>query len=298
MKLEKSVVANRVKLLEEHGVRFRLGCDVGTDLPTGALMEDFDAVVLCIGARKARALEAPGADALGVHQAVDYLTAATRHLLGGAPVPVSLNAHGKDVVVVGGGDTGTDCVATAIRQGAKSVAAIEIMPALPETRAESNPWPLWPRVRKTDYGHEEALAVFGRDVREYETTVTEVLSKKGAVTGVATAKVLWEKDRAGRMAPKALPETLCTRDAGLVLLAMGFTGVESGLCGQMQLAMNPNGTVQTTEGDSTGKGGFATHLPGVFAAGDMRRGPSLVVWAIQEGMRAAAECHSYLQKLK
>lgn len=294
MKLEKAVVENRVRLLKGQGVEFRLGCRVGEDISADQVVDGYDAVVLCIGARSQRTLNAPGSGAVGVATAVDYLTAATRQLLDGVPVGEELSAKGKDVVVIGGGDTGTDCIATAIRQGAKSVAALEIMPPLPESRAENNPWPLWPRVRKVDYGHEEAMAVFGRDVREYETTVKEIVPENGRAAGVVTVQVRWEQDAAGRPTPVELLHTLQTRKASLILTAMGFTGAEPSLPQKMQLSMTPRGTVDAPAGDSSGRGGFATHLPGVFAAGDARRGPSLVVWAIQEGMRAAKECHAWL----
>ena len=291
MKLEKSVVEQRVKLLQAQGISFRLNCEVGSDYSAESLVNEFDAVVLCLGARKTRMLTVPGTEAKGVHQAVEYLTASTRKLLDGKELPETLDAAGKRVVVIGGGDTGTDCVATAIRQGAVGVAAIEIMPCMPEKRAVSNPWPLWPRVKKTDYGHEEAIEVFGRDVREYTTTVKEILVENGAVVGVVTVRVDWQNGR-----PIEKPETQSTREADMVLIAMGFTGAEPQLLEKMQLATTSHGTVNASSGDSFGNGGFKTHLPGVFAAGDVRRGPSLVVWAIQEGMRAARECNEYLQK--
>ena len=296
MKLEKQVVEQRVRMLQAQGVGFRLGCEVGGDYSTEDLVDEFDAVVLCLGARQPRRLAVPGTEAKGVHQAVEYLSAATRNLLDGAELPESLNAAGKRVVVIGGGDTGTDCVATAIRQGAASISAIEIMPCMPEKRAGNNPWPLWPRIKKTDYGHEEAIAVFGRDIREYTTTVKEVLTKDGALTGIVTVRVDWQKGNAGLLRPVEKPETQSTRQADIMLIAMGFTGAEPQLLEKMQIAITPRGTVKTSEGDSLGKGGFKTHLPGVFAAGDVRRGPSLVVWAIQEGIRVARECHEYLKK--
>lgn len=295
MKLEKGVVENRVRLLEAQGVAFRLGCVVDEGRGAEQLVEEHDAVVLCLGARQPRMLPVPGADARGVCQAVDYLAAATRRLLDGGGLPPELDAKGKDVLVVGGGDTGTDCVATAIRQGAKSLAALEIMPALPAARANDNPWPLWPRLFKTDYGHQEAVAVFGRDVREYTTTVKEISTKNGAAAGAVTVEVAWQKDAAGRPAPVERPETRKLRKADLILVAMGFTGAQRPLLDALGLGLSPRGTVQTSQGDSFGRGGYKTRLPGVFAAGDVRRGPSLVVWAIQEGMRAARECHQYLE---
>lgn len=296
MKLDKGIVMDRADLLRQQGVRFVLGCKVGQDLPALQLVKEHDAVVLCAGARAERRMQAPGADAKGVYTAVDYLTENTRRLLDDGRPEGYINAEGKDVLVVGGGDTGTDCVATAIRQGAKSVTQIEIMPPLPDQRAADNPWPLWPRVRKRDYGLEEAEAVFGRDIREYETTVKEVLTKEGEVVGVTTVRVRWEKDPSGRMRPEEIPGTEQEREAQLVLTAMGFTGPEALLPEALHLARDARGMVQAAEGDSTGAGGYRTSLPTVFATGDMRRGPSLVVWAILEGMRAAEQCHQYLQE--
>ena len=285
MKLDKGLVARRVALLERQGVTFHTGVAVGEDLPPDALLRDFDAAVLCTGARVERTLQLPGANADGVHTAVAYLTAATRHLLGEAPLPKTLNAHGKDVVVVGGGDTGTDCVATALRQGAASVAQLEILPALPKRRAADNPWPLWPRVQTTGYGLEEAAAVYGRDIREYETTVQALDVRNGRLAGLTTVRVAWQNG-----GPQSLPGTEKARKAQLVLTAMGFTGPERGLPDALGLAATARGNIQT-EAD-----GHHTSRPGVFAAGDARRGPSLVVWAIHEGMQAARECNAWLKE--
>ena len=298
MKLAKSVIDHRIRLLEKQKIIFRTGCEVGTSLPAEVLLSEFDAVVLCTGSRQARRLSTPGADAAGIIGAIDYLTAATRKLLNDTTIPQDMDAAGKDVVVVGGGDTGTDCIATAIRQGAASVASVEIMPPLPAQRADNNCWPLYPRVKKTDYGHQEAFEVFGHDIREYNTTVKEILTQKGTMSGIATVEVAWQQNAAGLLVPNELPKTIRTRDASLVLVAMGFTGTESLLPEKMQLRKTAQNTIETSEGDSFGRGGFQTCLPGVFAAGDARRGPSLVVWAIQEGMRAAGECHKYLQAKK
>lgn len=284
MKLDKALVARRVALLERQGITFQTGVEVGKDLPPNALLRGFDALVLCTGARVERTLQLPGADAQGVHTAVAYLTAATRDLLGEAPLPQSLSAHGKDVVVVGGGDTGTDCVATALRQGAASVAQLEILPALPKRRAAGNPWPLWPRVQTTGYGLEEAAAVYGRDIREYETTVQALDVQNGQLAGLTTVRVQWQNG------PQPLSGTEKTRKAQLVLTAMGFTGPESALPNALGLASTAKGSIQT------GAGGHHASRAGVFAAGDARRGPSLVVWAIHEGMQAARECNAWLKE--
>ena len=289
MKLEKSLVLNRVRLLEEAGVTFRLSTEIGADYPVLNLMREFDAIVLCAGARAERTITAPGHDLPGVVTAVDYLSGVTKSLLdSGFADGRFVSAAGKDVVIVGGGDTGTDCVATAIRQGAKSVTQLEIMPKPPEERAESNPWPLWPKIHRTDYGHHEAKAVFGADPREYNTTVKEIRGdRESGVTSVLTVEVEWQK-QSGRLVPVEISGSERERPAGLVLSAMGFTGPEKALIEQLDLAVDARGNVKTEEG------GHRSSLMTVFAAGDMRRGPSLVVWAILEGRRAAEECHGYL----
>lgn len=289
MKLEKSIVINRARMMLDEGVEFRFSTEVGGEYPIVKVMQDFDAIVLCAGARQERLITAPGHDLSGVHTAVEYLTATTRSLLdSGLEDGNYINARDKDVIVVGGGDTGTDCVATAIRQGAKSVSQLEIMPEAPERRTDSNPWPLWPKVKKTDYGQKEAIELFGKDPREYETTVKEIHGDaRGAITGITTVKVEW-KNMNGRMIPVEITGTEQHRPAGLLLSAMGFTGPERLLIDQMELATDARGNVATD--------GYKSSLATVFAAGDMRRGPSLVVWAIQEGRRAAAECHEYLMR--
>jgi glutamate synthase (NADPH/NADH) small chain len=288
MKLAKSLVLARAERMEEEGVEFTLSTEVGKDYPILTLMKEFDAIVLCAGATQERLIDVPGKDLEGVATAIKYLTAATKELLGGAPADEEIRARGKDVIVVGGGDTGTDCVATAIRQGAKSVAQLEIMPCPPAERAPGNPWPLWPKVQKTDYGQQEAITVFGGDPREYLTTVKEIVGgNSGRVTGVKTVSVEWAA-QGGRPAPREVPGTEALRPAGLVLTAMGFTGPEKTLIDQLELITDARGNVKT--GLDSHKSSMLT----VFAAGDMRRGPSLVVWAIMEGRRAARQCHEYL----
>ncbi|GHU66461.1 glutamate synthase subunit beta [Clostridia bacterium] len=289
MKLEKQVVETRVELMRDEGVRFQTGTEIGNDYPVLALMRDFDAIVLCAGATQERLLAAPGADHAGVVTAVPYLTASTKNLLDGTPMPAEMDARDKDVIVVGGGDTGTDCIATAIRRGARSVAQFEIMPKLPDERAANNPWPLWPRVFKTDYGQEEASKLFGKDPREFLTTVKEIKGDGHRVTSVVTVGVEWE-EQGGRMVPAELPDTERERPCGLLLTAMGFTGPERILIDQMNLQTDARGNVKADED------GYRTSLPTVFAAGDMRRGPSLVIWAIHEGIRAAKACDRYLRQ--
>jgi glutamate synthase (NADPH/NADH) small chain len=288
MKLGKQIVLDRVSLMQDEGVRFQLSTDVGSDYPVLALMRDFDAIVLCAGATAERAITVPGADLEGVMTAVAYLTASTKNILGGTPMLGALDCRDKDVVVVGGGDTGTDCVGTAIRRGAKSVAQFEIMPKPPEGRARDNPWPLWPKVFKTDYGQHEAIELFGSDPRAYLTTVKEIRGDGHKATSAVTVEVKWEK-QGGRLVPTEVPGTEQERPCGLLLTAMGFTGPERTLIDQMNLDTDARGNVRAEEGDCR------TSLPTVFAAGDMRRGPSLVVWAILEGINAAKACDKYLR---
>ena len=287
MKLDKTLVLERARRLEERGIVFRYGQDVGTDTDAGILLRDFDAAVVCTGARRERILSVPGADARGVYTAVDFLTGVTKSLLDGTAPPVS--AKGLPVVVVGGGDTGADCVATCIRQGAESVVQFEIVPAPPLKRAPGNPWPLWPRIQKQNYVREETQALYGRDVCRYETTVQAVETRNGTVAGVTAVQVDWSGGR-----PNPAPGTERHFEAGLVLTAMGFTGTETALPNALGLPLGPRGTIQASEAQAYGTGGYSTSLPGVFAAGDARRGPSLVVWAIREGRQAAAACHAYL----
>jgi len=278
MKLEKSVVQRRLDLMAAEGIAFRTGVDAGRDVGQEELREQFDAVVLCCGAAQPRDLDVPGRAGVDVWFAVDFLTGATRALLDGTYCP---SAQGKDVVIVGGGDTGNDCVGTCIRQGCKSVTQLEIMRKATGARTAKNPWPEWPRVCKTDYGQEEAIAIFGRDPRIYETTVSHLLrDAEGHLTGVET--VLLGPDR------KPLTGTEKLLPCQLLLIAVGFLGPQDYVPEAFGLTRTPCSTVQTAEG------GYSTNIPGVFTAGDMRRGQSLVVWAIREGREAAWEVDRYL----
>lgn len=284
MKLEKRIVQRRVELMAAEGVEFRTGCDVGRDLPAQALLDEYDAVVLCCGAKNPRPLP-PAEEIPGAYFAVDYLTAATKALLDGAP---PIDAAGKDVVVVGGGDTGNDCVGAAIRQGCRSVIQLEMMPQLPAARAGDNPWPQWPRVCKTDYGQDEATALFGADPRRYQTTVKECRTDEaGALSAVVTVR-LEPKDEDGRRFMAQVPGSEEELPCQLLLIAAGFLGPEDYAAGAFGLSRNGRSNV------STAPDSHATGVPKVFAAGDMRRGQSLVVWAIAEGRAAAREADAYL----
>ena len=280
MKLDKAVIERRVRLMQAEGVVFRTGMDVGGAVPAEQLLADFDAVVLCCGAKKPRDLNVPGRDAKGVHFAVDYLTSVTKSLLdSGFADGKAINAAGKNVLVIGGGDTGNDCVGTAIRQGCESVTQLEMMPCPPAARAPGNDWPEWPRVLKTDYGQQEAIALFGADPRVYQTTVKEFCkNESGQVCGAVIAKLKSEVVDGRRQMVPTGEET--TQECDLVLIAAGFTGCEAYVADAFGVELTPRGTVADVK--------YATSDPKVFACGDMRRGQSLVVWALREGRDTAA----------
>jgi glutamate synthase (NADPH/NADH) small chain len=289
MKLDKAIVQRRVDLMRDEGVVFVTGCEVGKDYPAEKLREEFDAVVLCGGATAARDLRVPGRDLKGIHLAMDFLQANTKSLLDSSLGDGQyITAQDKDVVVIGGGDTGTDCVGTSLRHGCRSLLQLEILPMPPLSRAADNPWPQWPKVYRLDYGQEEAAAIFGRDPREYLIQTTRFVGDEyGGVKELHTARVEWVKDN-GRFLPREIPGTERVFPAQLVLLAMGFLGPESQLLDKLGVEKDQRTNVKADYGK------FATTIPGVFAAGDMRRGQSLVVWAINEGRGAARECDRYL----
>ncbi len=293
MKLDKAVVLRRTRLMEAEGVAFALGCEVGRALPAKKLLEEYDAVLLCCGAAQPRDLTLPGRQAAGIHFAVEYLAAATKTLLDAGPGGESpISAKGRQVLVIGGGDTGNDCVATAIRQGCAGVVQLEMLPKPPETRAPGNAWPEWPRVLKTDYGQQEAIALFGAAPRRWQATVKEFLTgPDGRVAGAVVQKLAPGKpDKAGRRPMEPTGEEY-TLPAGLVLIAAGFTGCEPGLASTFGAELDPRGRLAGGENPPTageGPARFYTGVPKLFAAGDARRGQSLVVWALREGRDAAA----------
>ena len=280
MKLEKWVIDRRVKILEEEGIEFVLGADVGRTVSAAELEAQYDAVVLCCGAKLPRDLAVPGREAEGIHFAVDYLTGVTRSLLDSNFADgKAVSAAGKRVLVVGGGDTGNDCVGTAIRQGCESVLQLEMMPCPPAARAPGNDWPEWPRVLKTDYGQQEAIARFGSDPRVYQTTVKEFYKNEaGQVCGALLARLESQTvDGRRQMVPTGEEFTV---DCDLVLIAAGFVGCEPYVAEAFGVDLTPRGTVADSQ--------YATNVPHVFACGDMRRGQSLVVWALREGRDTAA----------
>ena len=288
MKLDKKdVVDRRVRIMEQEGITFFTGMEVGRDVPGSQLLEDFDAVVLATGATKPRDLPIEGRQLKGVHFAMEFLHGNTKALLDGKAPPI--NAAGKDVVVIGGGDTGTDCVGTSMRHGCKSLVQVEILPKPPLERAKDNPWPEWPKTYKLDYGQEEAKARFGEDPRIYLTTATKFEDDgKGNVKAVHLVNIEWTKNDKGQFIPKNIPGTERVVPAQVVLLAMGFLGPEQPLLEALGVERDPRSNVKADHGK------FQTSLPNVFAAGDCRRGQSLVVWAFNEGRGAARECDRYL----
>ena len=290
MKLDKAVVQRRADLLEAEGVTFVTGTAIGTDITAKQLRDDYDAVVLCCGATKPRDLPIPGRDLNGVHFAMEFLHVNTKSLLDSKHADAKyISAAGKDVVVIGGGDTGTDCVGTSMRHGCKSLVQFEILPKPPQARTDNNPWPQWPKVYLMDYGQEEAAAKFGDDPREYcIMTKRFVGDDDGNLAALETVLIEWVKDENGRFSPKELPGTKKTYPAQLVLLAMGFLGPEQAIVEQLSLETDPRSNYKADYGK------YATSVEGVFAAGDCRRGQSLVVWAIHEGREAARECDRYL----
>ncbi len=290
MKLDKQkVVLPRVAQMEAEGVKFLTNTNVGASYPAKKLLKEFDAVVLCTGATKPRDLPIEGRGLKGIHFAMDFLTHNTRRLLEGSHNGSFISADGKDVMVIGGGDTGTDCVGTALRHGCKSLVQAEILPRPPQDRAADNPWPEWPKIYRLDYGQEEAAAKFGADPRIYLTTARKFTGDdKGWVKEVLTVQVQWERNEKGQFMPKEVPGTEQARPAQLVLLAMGFLGPEPPLLAELGVHCDPRTNIKAEYEK------YATNLKGVFAAGDCRRGQSLVVWAFNEGRGAARECDRYL----
>jgi glutamate synthase (NADPH/NADH) small chain len=291
MKLDKDIVARRVRLMEAEGVTFRTGVAVGADVSAADIEATHDAVVLATGSTVARDLAVPGRELGGIHLAMSFLRGNTRRLLdGGAGAEAPIDAAGKDVLVIGGGDTGTDCVGTAIRQGARSVRQLELLARPPTERAPGNPWPEWPKVYKLDYGQEEAAALWGEDPRRYSTTTRRFIGRNERVAGAEIADVSWLPGPDGRVAIREVPGTAQVISADLVLLALGFTGPEPALPRAFECELDPRGNVRTGEDRMTS-------VPGVFAAGDCVCGQSLVVWAIREGRAAAEGVDRYLSRV-
>lgn len=288
MKLEKQYIDRKLRIMEEEGVEFRLGCNVGKDVKPAQLLKEYDRIILACGASQPRDIKVPGRDAEGIFFAVDFLKSTTKSLWSNEmnlKDGTYLSAKGKKVLVIGGGDTGNDCVGTAIRHGAKSVVQLEMLPKAPDKRADDNPWPEWPKLCKTDYGQQEAIALFGKDPRVYTTTVKEfVKDKKGRVCKAVLVKLESRKDEStGRVNMVEITGSEYTVEVDLVLIAAGFLGSEGYITKAFGVDVDGRTNVLTEQGK------YATTVKNVFVAGDMHRGQSLVVWAIREGREAAAE---------
>jgi len=283
------VVLRRIKLLEQEGIKFICNAHVGENVEPQIFLKEYDATIICTGATQPRDLRIEGRALKGVHFAMEFLTANTKAVLNGGAESSPIHAKGKDVIVIGGGDTGTDCVGTSIRHGCKSVIQIEILPKPPLERTADNPWPEWPKTLKVDYGQEEAAARYGADPRTYLTTVKKFIGDaKGAVKELVTVEIKWEKNDQGQFVPKEIPGTEKTRPVQLVLLAMGFLGPEQAILKEIGVATDARSNIKADHEK------YTTNLPRIFAAGDCRRGQSLVVWAINEGRGAARECDRFL----
>ena len=285
MKLEKHLVERRVQLMKEEGIEFITNIEIGKNIPVTKLKEDFDATVLCCGATKARDISIPGRELNGIHQAMEYLTENSKTLLKGKNgEQPRISAKNKDVLVIGGGDTGTDCVGTAIRQGCRSITQIEIVPQFPEKL----PWPTFGRTSKLDYGQKEAKEKFNKDPRLFSITAEKFSGDENEVTKTKLVEVMWNRSNDGTMAPVLKSGTERIIPTQLVLLSMGFLGPEEKIIEDLNLDRDERSNVAADYGK------FSTSVKGVFACGDIRRGASLVVWAIMEGRGAARECDRYL----
>ena len=286
MKLEKHIIERKINVMKAEGVTFKVNVNVGVDVSAEELLSEYDRVILACGASHPRDIAVEGREADGVYFAVDFLRSTTKALLdNGLQEGSYISAKDKNVLIVGGGDTGNDCVGTCVRHGAKSVIQLEMMPKLPDTRSEDNPWPEWPRVCKTDYGQEEAAAVYGSDPRVYQTTVKKLISdESGKLKQAVLVKLNAEKDEAsGRLRMVPVEDSEYTIDVDLLLIAAGFLGSESYITDAFGVAVDGRTNVRTETGS------HQTSVDRVFTAGDMHRGQSLVVWAIREGRDCARE---------
>lgn len=290
MKLDKKVIDRRISIMKEEGVTFITNTDVGKNYQVSKLKKEFDSIILACGASNARDIKVLGREGKGIYFAVDYLKGVTKSLLdSNFTDKACIDAKGKNVLVIGGGDTGNDCVGTAIRQGAKSVLQLEMMPMPPLTRTEDNPWPQWPKVLKVDYGQEEAIAVFGKDPRVYESTVKEFILKDGNLSKVKIVKLERKvNEETKRISMEEVPGSEKILDMDLAFIAAGFLGTEDYVAKAFGVELNERTNVKTNENS------YVTNVKNVFATGDMHRGQSLVVWAIREGREAAREVDRYL----
>ena len=290
MKLSKSLLSRRVGLLESQGIVFKTKTNIGKDISAKELKESYDSILIATGSTIPRDLDVKGRDSGNIHFAMDFLTQNTKSLLNSSLSDGNyIDAKDKNVIVIGGGDTGTDCIATAIRHGCKNMVNMEIMNKPPKRRGADNPWPLWPNILRIDYGHEESSKRFGSDPRRFSLLSKEFLSKDGAVSGLTTVEIEWTQGKDGKMQMKEIANSEKTWEADLVLLALGFIGPEQEVLNDFGLSTNTMGNIDSAYGE------FSTDIDGVFAAGDARRGQSLVVWAMNEGRGAALEIDRYLE---
>jgi glutamate synthase (NADPH/NADH) len=288
MKLSKEVVQRRVDLMAKEGIEFRTNVEVGKDIDSNRLFREYDAILLATGATWPRDLNIPGRELNGIYYAMSFLKGwQEQHNANASNQNLDeLKALAKDkrVLVVGGGDTGVDCIGTALRQGAKDIITFEILPKPPQKRAADNPWPTWPKVFKLDYGHEETMHLMNKDPRIFQISSKNFIGdEKGNVTGVNTVQIEWKKDEQGRWKIVEVEDSAKTYECDLVLLAMGFLGPEENVIKQLNLKKDPRSNVETPNGK------YNTSIPKVYAAGDCRRGQSLIVWAIHEGRQAARQ---------
>ena len=291
MKLEKRFIERKINIMKEEGVKFELSANVGENVKASKILKEFDSVVLACGASNPRDINAPGRDAKGIYFAVDFLSQTTKSLLDSNLADGKyVSAKGKKVIIIGGGDTGNDCVGTSIRHGCASVTQLEMMPKPPVERTANNQWPEWPRILKTDYGQEEAIAVFGKDPRVYQTTVKEFIKdKSGNLTKVKLVKLESKKDeKTGRMIMAEVEGSEYTVEADLVFIAAGFLGSQKYGTDAFGVKLNERTNVLTEPGK------YNTNINKVFTAGDMHRGQSLVVWAIREGREVAKAVDTFL----
>ena len=290
MKLSKSLLKRRVNLLESQGIEFRTNINVGIDLSADEIKKEYDAVLIATGSTTPRDLNIPGRESNNIYFAMDFLTQNTKSLLNSSLSDGNyIDAKDRDVIVIGGGDTGTDCIATAIRHGCKNMVNMEIMNKPPKRRSSDNPWPLWPNILRADYGHEESEKRFGSDPRKFSLLSKEFLSEDGFVKGLKTIEIEWLQDEDGKMKMKEIANTEKIWKADLILLALGFVGPEKNILDNFGISLNKEHNIESAYRE------FTTNVEGVFSAGDARRGQSLVVWAMNEGRGAALQIDRYLQ---
>jgi len=290
MKLNKKTVDRRVEILKEAGVEFLINQEIGKNIEFNDLKNNYHAVVICTGAQKHRNVDLPGRDLKGIHYAMDYLTPSIQHIL--PPLKTNrplISAKDKNVIVLGGGDTGTDCIGTALRQGCKSIVQFQIHKKPSEQRSDQNPWPLWPMVYTLEYGQTESKALFGQDPRTYKILTEKFVGdKNGNLKEIHTIEVNTKKDKERKTIVEKIPGSEKIWPAELALISIGFEGPEQGFIQKAALDTDKRSNIKANTID------YKTNIEGVFTAGDSRRGQSLIVWAIQEGRRAAYACDQYL----